>query len=92
MSTLLPTNQTPLVALFNLAEGREVIAQNLVVDLLLDEYAANADVTVRTEIAATLTRIARRRLLTAAEVRECAATIHAADQVESAFAHLLLAS
>lgn len=92
MNTTAPSTLTPFKALYTLADAQDLIAQTRVVDLLLDLFACALEPSVRLEVADSLARFSRRNLVTASEVRSCLALIDGADQVESAFAHLLLAS
>lgn len=91
--TTTTTNITaPTEALHTLADTQDIISQGRVVDLLLDLYAAATEPAVRLEVEAALTLCGRRTMLRATELRSCLALIDGAEEVESAFAHLLLAS
>ncbi|MFN0026418.1 MAG: hypothetical protein ACKV2O_04415 [Acidimicrobiales bacterium] len=88
-TTAAPVPTGPLHAL---ADAQDLISQARVVDLLLDLYAVAATAAVRLEVEAALTFCRHRTLVRAAELRSCLALIDGAEEVESAFAHLLLAS
>lgn len=95
-TTTSPTTTTHTTAsteaLHTLADAQDIIPQSRVVDLLLDLYATSTEPAVRLEIEAALTLCGRRTMLRASELRSCLALIEGAEEVESAFAHLLLAS
>ncbi len=84
--------RSPLDSLRHLVDGAATVPQGQIVDLLLDCYSGSDEPAVRDEITGALRRIARRSLLTAAEVVELADVVAAATEVEAAYAHLLLAS
>jgi hypothetical protein len=82
----------PTGALHALADAGDLISQARVVDLLLDLYAVAETPAVRLEIESALTSCRHRTLVRSGELRTCLALIEGAEEVESAFAHLLLAS
>ncbi len=91
-TTTAHTAPVPTGALHALADAQDLISQARVVDLLLDLYATSATPAVRLEIEAALTSCRHRTLVRSSEIRSYLALIEGAEEVESAFAHLLLAS
>lgn len=85
------THMVPLDALHALAAAGTYVPQSKAVDLLLDLYGSGPCPAVRAEITHALSTLSRRTLVTTEELAALVATIHVAGEVESAFAHLLLA-